>query len=703
MSFWSAFPFVRLTLALIGGILMAYYNLVDSSVAIWCFVLGFLSYLILILGLPLPAYYQASPYIGLLGLSCICLLGYFCLWSHQVHDPQHISHQQTPIEAYVGVVQESIQEKDRYLSVVVSLQTARIQARWQPIKGKVKLHIRKPLSESFTYGDILMLLGQPQPIEGPLNPQEFDLRAYLSHQNTYHRQVVQPNGLSKMAHAPPNSLQAVLLQFRHYTKSLLTQAIHHSREQGMVVALVLGAKDELDDLLKTAYTAAGTMHVLAVSGLHVGIVYWLLNILLSWLGKGRWSGWMKFVISLAGLWLYAGMTGLAPSVLRATVMFTLVAMGNLLHRKSNIYNVLASSAFLLLLFDPYLIFAVGFQLSYLAVLGIVYLQPKICRLFQFDHKLFKYLWLGSSISLAAQIATTLLSCYYFHQFPVYFLGANWVVVPAAFIILGLGLSIVITGWWQWLSACIAWLLEYITWWVNEFVLWMSSLPFSVISSIYLDKARLLLGYGLLIWFLIFLQRKRFYDLVITCLFAFVIGMASMKSLWQHQIQKGIIFYSIKSHTVIGFIKGMHSWLLIDKPWSDYDKQYIYHIQPSQLAMGIHKSVCYTDADAVNQPDFTWRVWQGLKIGVWDHKRMIILDKASLSCLERLPPITTDFLVVEQDALQELRPLLAKFAFHTLILGSSNSKKLALKLKQEADQLQLASHSLQHQGAYTAFW
>lgn len=682
---------------------MAYYNLLDSSVAIGCFLLAFLSYLTLILGVPLPAYYQANPYIGLLGVSCLCLLGYFCLWSHQdYHDPHHISHQKTPIEAYVAVVQGSIQAKEQYVSITVSLKEARMQARWQPIKGKVQLYIRKPFSESFTYGDILVVLGQPQPTERPLNPEEFDFKSYLGQQNIYHRQVVQPNGLSKMAHAPPNRLQTVLLQFRNDTNSLLSQAIHHSRERGMVVALVLGAKDELDDLLKAAYSAAGTMHVLAVSGLHVGIVYWLLNILLSWLGKGRWSGWVKLLVTLAGVWLYAGMTGLAPSVLRATLMFTLVAMSNLLHRKSNIYNALAASAFLLLLFDPYLIFAVSFQLSYLAVLGIVYLQPKIYRLLQFHHKLLNYLWLGSSISLAAQIATTLLSCYYFHQFPTYFLITNWVVVPAAFIILGLGLSVLITGWWQWLSACIAWLLEYITWLVNEFVLWMSSLPFSVISSIYLDKTRLLLGYGLLLWFLVFLQSKKFYDLVVACLFAFGISIASIKSLWQHQTQKGIIFYSIKQHTAVCFIKGMHSALLIDKPLPDYDKQYTYHIQPSQLARGIHKSVCYTYAEAMNQSDFPWVVWKGLKIGVWGHKRIIILDKDSLPSLERLPPITTDFLVVEQDALHELRPLLAKFTFHTLILGSSNSKKLALKLKQEADQLQLASHSLHHQGLVQLF-
>jgi competence protein ComEC len=250
------------------------------------------------------------------------------------------------------------------------------------------------------------------------------------------------------------------------------------------------------------------MHILAVSGLHVGILYWLFSILLYRHKKIRQKGWLNSVLILLGLWIYAGITGFSPSVLRATLMFSFIVMATLLGKSSNIYNTLAVSAFVLLLGSPLLVFSVSFQLSYLAVLGIVYMQPKIYRWLTFNNFILRQLWMWTSVYLAAQLATTPISLYYFHQFPTYFIIANWIVVPAAFLIFTLGLGLLLTGWSSSLSACIGWILEQLTWLVNQFVAWMNNLTYSVITSIYISIQDLLLWYGVILFGLLFLAIKK---------------------------------------------------------------------------------------------------------------------------------------------------------------------------------------------------
>jgi competence protein ComEC len=703
MSRWSYFPFVRLLGVWILGILMAYYTSIHYGITLLLLLFGFLAYLMLRLLLPKNAYYEASPLLGFLGLSCVGLLGYFCLWLHQAKQvPWHISQQEQAIEAYVAVVQEPPRQGQLNSFQIVSLKQGRILGDWQSIEGKVKLYC-KAAPNHFQYGDIVLVLGQPQLIPEPHNPAEFNQKAYLSHQNIYHQHYVKVQNLIRIGNIPPSYVQKILLQLRAYTDSLLSASIPKAQEKAIVLALVLGNKALLTEDLKAAYGRAGAMHVLAVSGLHVGIVYGLLHRLLHRLYKKRWAKWAVGSFNILCLWSYAGITGLAPSVLRATLMFTLVAIAKLLNKQHHIYNSLAASAFVLLLSNPLLIVSVGFQLSYCAVLGIVYLQPKIARWFKFQNRLPQYLWLASSISLAAQLATSPLSIYYFHQFPFYFLVANWVVVPAAFMILSLGLAVLLTSWLPWICKILAFLLEHITYITNRFVFWISSLPNSVWQGLYLEKLSLFLVYAFLISVISFLHKKKFQDLVIASILALFLSVVAIKPIIHQRFQKGLTIYAIKHHTALALIRGMHSWLVLDQLWPNYLKQYAYHIQPNQLARGISHVVAYTYQNAAEQADFPWTLWQGLQIGVWQQKRIIIIDQASLPYLASIPPIKTHFLLLEQDAIKNLQPLLAKFQFDSLIIGSSNSLKRAAQLQQEAVMYGLKPHHVQQQGAFMSFW
>lgn len=704
MSPWSAFPLVRISLAFIGGILAAYYGEAHYWIAIVGLGLCLVAYLLIIIFLPRPAFYQLSPWLGLLGLGCIFLLGYCYLLTHQErYAPDSLMHQPHAIKAYRATAIEDAQEKENSRSVIAVITQARTSEQWQPLQGKVRLYMPKSCLAEIRYGDVLLVLGQPQAIAAPMNPHEFDYQALLRRDNLYYQHFIRSASIAKLYNAPPNYFKDLLLKVRWYCIRILTKYIHEKREQAIVLALVLGLKDELDLVTKAAYASAGTMHVLAVSGLHVGILYGLLSVLLGGARNARPTRWGRAIIILAALWLYACITGLAPAVLRATMMFSFVVMARLLGRTSNSYNALAGAAFVLLLGNPCLIFSVGFQLSYLAVLGIVYLQPKIYRWVKLHNWLLQQLWRWTAVSLAAQLATTPISLYYFRQFPTYFLVANWVVVPAAFLMLSLGLGVLLTSCWTDLSMLLAWLLEQITWLVNQFVGWISNLPGSLLADIYLATPSLLLWYTLLIVLLIFLQIKKFPYLLIAGGVALSLCVRATQALLQQQTQQGVVFYSINGHQVVSFIKGPTSMLCTDDRFPTQEKKYAYHVKPSQLAMGIRNSTRYNFKEAAGALAFPLQLWAGFKVGVWGQKKFIFMDKAPSHWPCFAQKVHTDFLVIEANALTSLKPLLNQFEVGTLIIGASNQKQLALQLKAAADQLNLNCHSLHQQGAFLTFW
>ncbi|MHB9147057.1 MAG: ComEC/Rec2 family competence protein [Candidatus Amoebophilus sp.] len=388
MSFWSAFPFVRITIFFIGGILWAYYygTLSYKLVMLVTIVLA-TSYLILIIIWQRARLYFLNSWLGIIGLSNIFFAGCLCLLNYQGNaNLVKLQHQVDNIKAYVAVALEDAIIKEDRLSVTVAIQQAHIQGKWENLTGKVHLLVDKPSAATIQYGEVYMIVGKPHLIAAPRNPEEFNYKRFLSHKHIYYQHQVYLNYIRKITYAPPSSLQAICLRIRKFCKEVLTQHMEGLNERGIALALVLGIKDELNAEVRDAYASAGTMHILAVSGLHVGILYWLLSVLLYRRKKSQTrSKWLGSILICGALWIYAGMTGLTPSVVRATLMFSFVIVARLLGRAGNIYNLLSVSAFLLLLINPLLIFSVSFQLSYLAVLGIIYLQPKIYGWFNFKN------------------------------------------------------------------------------------------------------------------------------------------------------------------------------------------------------------------------------------------------------------------------------------------------------------------------------
>lgn len=275
-------------------------------------------------------------------------------------------------------------------------------------------------------GDVLMVHAELSPPTRTPDPGGFDVRAWSAARGIHDQGFVEAGQWRHLAHRW--RWTDLFLPAQERVWQWLDRSGLPDRERAVVLALLLGIRNELDVEQKDAFARSGTMHVLAVSGMHVALIYWVLMALLKPLGGSAGARWSRALIALLVLWGYAGITGATPSVLRATVMCSLFVIASLTERRSATLNTLAGSAMLLLIWDPRMLFQLSFQLSFLAVLGIVLCYDPIRRLWYPGNVVLRYCWSLIAVSLAAQLFTTPLSLAVFKAFPVWFLPANIIIV-----------------------------------------------------------------------------------------------------------------------------------------------------------------------------------------------------------------------------------------------------------------------------------
>ena len=325
------------------------------------------------------------------------------------------------------------------------------------------------------------MISRVNPIRGPMNPNAFDYQAYMSHRGIHYAAYLNLHDLLILNdHPPTNPIKSMGDRLR----SILLQANLQPQNKALINALVLGDRHLLDDATSENFANAGVIHVLAVSGLHVGMIYMVLVWCFSFFGKSTILRILRCLLILMLLWIYVGITGGSPSVMRAGVMFSFIAIGELVNKHPNTYNSLFAAAFVLLLYDPHLLFSVGFQLSFTAVLGIVFFQPRFSRILDLRYKILQKTW-GTHERFVGrpQLATLPFCLYYFHQFPTYFLLANLVVIPLATLLLYATMIGLATSSIPILGEFVFKGIDMIAGIMNVVVEWISKLPGSIITNI----------------------------------------------------------------------------------------------------------------------------------------------------------------------------------------------------------------------------
>jgi len=541
------YPLIPFTLCVALGILAGYY-LQPPAIALYIF--GATSLLLLI-----AAYFQAQkayfqkPYFSIAALLFALATGLLVQNLHYgPNNITHYSHYLTfdKLPLLKGIVTERLKPNefsDKYYLEVQSVNR-------QSATGRLLVTVPKDsLAKQLHAGDVLIIADNPQPIAASLNPYQFDYAAYMKKQDVFHQLRLKNNYILA------GQQKGFNYHIEHLRNTLISSFnIHHypAQIQNLINTLLFGQRQDMDKDTTTSYTNAGVVHILAISGLHFTLLFIGLNWLLAPLKRAKHIGYAGHFISIMALmWLFAFITGLSASVVRAVVMLSFVLAGELFNRRANLYNSLAVSALVLLLAKPNFLFDAGFQLSYIAVFAIVWLQPIYSKMKRSKYWLVNFTKDTVVISLVAQIGVLPLSLYYFNQFPLLFLVANVVVIPLSNIVLGLGIAVLLLNFTYPEGAIwLGYVLEFTINVMNNFIKWVASFEALVLKDIPFTLLLNLILYSVITLAVLWLYKSSFRRMAAVLCAVIVFQLVYMMTAWQAKNGGELVIFHNRNTTLL---------------------------------------------------------------------------------------------------------------------------------------------------------
>ncbi|MVM30039.1 DUF4131 domain-containing protein [Spirosoma sp. HMF4905] len=718
-------PFVRYVTALIAGISL--YVLLPN--------LTILPVITLLAGLGLLIWgfartagstvkaIQILPSIG--ALLILMTLGWAVTYQRTASNrSDNLSHVADTLQAYEGVVSAQPEERAKTYRVELEIRRATFGRTtigpesgrnqqdnsrpdtkfWKPLSGRVIVYLDKGNQPMPRYGEVWLVSGAPRTIDPPLNPGEFNYKRYLSYRNIYHQQYLRPFQRQILGLDPPSRITQVATIVNRWAASVFTHQVGVRAEYGIVNAMILGIRDDLDTDLYQSYSAAGAVHILSVSGLHVGILFQVLTLVLGFLAKRRHGKILMAVLQLTILWFYALVTGFSPPVLRSAAMFTMVILATTFRRQQQIPNTLGASAFFILCFDPYALFSAGFQLSYLAVAGISAWQPSLYQSLTFRNKWVNKLWKLTAVALVAQLITFPLGVFYFHQFPTYFLLANPIVMVMSEILLPLAMATLAFSWVPYLTDGLGWLLQKAAWFLNYAVTQTGQLPGAAWDGLWLSTTVMLLTYVVILCGIaLVLTRSRAY-MWTTALAAVLLACLTSWENYQQAHQQQLTVHFLPHRTAVSLTYGRHSTLLTDLDTND-TRSYDFYLKNTFGQWGVSDLTIVNAKRSNNVPSLLAGIstfYQTREYALWVSrgKTLLLVNKLSASSRWRLPAIV-DYLIIRRNALQEWEQLNGRVVARHIIFDDSNKTPLTDKLLAEAKRRGIVCYSVRQMGAYVA--
>lgn len=511
-------------------------------------------------------------------------------------DPSHLVTDTTKYVFYYIRITEPPVEREKSVKASAELLTVFDGKQFIERRGHLMVYFAVDSSRRMpAYGQVIRIHKTPALVEGPKNPHQFDYRNYLRRKGICHQVYLKSEEWSQTARGWTNPLYSMAFALRDVFLRKLQ--LHHVEGDafGVAAAILLGYDESLPAYLRQGYTAAGAMHVLCVSGLHVGIVFMFFNVLLSLVFRRHGQGF-KIVLLLLLIWFYSLLTGLAPSVQRSAIMLSFVLLAKLFKRKGYVLNSIAASAFFILLFDPFVLFNIGFQLSYLAVIGIVLLQKPIYGLLYFRHKLPDKIWELSSVAIAAQLTTTPLVLHYFSQFPVYFLLGNLLLVPLSFVVIVSGMAFLLLSFVPYLADFAGWVTSALIWLMNRAVLHIEQLPGSVLKGLFIPWWESVLVFVIVAClYLILTRRKKPLAIALLTTMALLFSSFAWRS-YQHNRQSATFVYNLNKHTAIHFVEGKTHYLVADSALKEDAFQFGFHLEKNMTVRGLNLKPVWINLD-----------------------------------------------------------------------------------------------------------
>ena len=410
---------------------------------------------------------------------------------------------------YIMRIIEPLQLKNKTYKTVAIIES--IGTAQHEIKTNIKIIVHVAVDSSsvgvplLTAGSYMATTIRPNPVPDTHNPGGFNYKLWLFRNEITHQLYLAKGTWTLL---PTKKSKQYLQVLQQKISKRLQINITGKQEKAVAAALLIGYKQDIDSDLMKAYSNTGVIHVIAISGLHLGLIYGLLLSIFNWILNSTIKKWTAPPIILLVLWGFALLTGAGPSIVRAAVMFSFIVIASIVKQNSSILNALAASAFFLLLLHPFYLWDIGFQLSYAAVVSIVLYQKNIFDSLYFKYKWIQACWQLNALTLSAQILTLPLVVYHFHQFPNYFLLSNFIVVPLSSIILYGCLFILPFGTIAYLGKALSVVTSLLISSMNWIIQKMNALPFATTSNLHINTAEVLLFFIIIVSVTLFIQSQK---------------------------------------------------------------------------------------------------------------------------------------------------------------------------------------------------
>lgn len=688
VPFWVGAPVIRILLPFAAGILLGWYG----SFSFWVWVAMGLA----VIAGWLLAYkyaYQKPAAFGLANtLLWVALGAALQLVQNPSISPHFLWKKYEPGSLLLATLEEEpVPKRKSYKAIAQVKQWDSSQSRWMPLQGKVILYFPKDKPAALpAHGASLVFAKSLQPLSNTGNPGAFNYTGYAAHKQWYAQVFLQPADY-RIAPVPLQfAFSRWLTGLRNSLLHTLSTHIPSADDFGMAAALLTGYREALDEEISLAYAATGTAHIIAISGLHLGLIQKALMLLFAPLLRFKRGLLLRGLTVIALLWVFALLTGAGASVLRAAIMFTLLTVGEMMEERISSLNLLAIAAFMLLSWDADLLWDVGFQLSFAAVFSIIMLYRPIYNQIPVKSLAAKMVWSTTAVTLAAQVFTLPLVLYYFNQFPVYFLLANLVAVPLStgilYLLVLLGVALF---WWPQAAALLGWLAQHLIKLMNAFVFWVNQLPFSKVEGLYINLTEAVLLTALLgaisLWLL---RRRGSYAL------AAVACLALLLLSWQYRYAANsraqrLVVYHVPGHTAIDLQAGGKACFVGSDTCNRPGMLRKLNLYGARLQMGLPQQLplCNPGPDS------------GSVMLSLAGKKALLIQHTDAVKLSSPPADTLDWVIVAAPLKQQPRLLMQQIPARQWIIDGKMPRSRLGQWQIAADSLHLRLHAVAQHGAY----
>ena len=686
--FWVGAPVIRILLPFMAGIVLAWYLQPPFAVLIGAGIVVLAAWLLAYR----LAYYSPAAFGLANNLLWIALGASLQVAQNPARSPNYIWQQYVPGTLLMATLEEEpVPKRKSYKAIAQLRQWDSAGNRWQALQGKVILYFPKNNPAALpAQGAAVVFNKNLQPLTNTGNPGAFNYQAYAAHKQWYAQVFLQPADFAIAPLPLQFGFARWLTRLRNGLLHTLNTNISTPDDFGMAAALLTGYREALDEEISLAYAATGTAHIIAISGLHLGLIQKALMLLFAPLLRFKSGLILRGLTVITLLWVFALLTGAGASVLRAAIMFTLLTAGEMMEERVSSLNLLAIAAFLLLSWDTDLLWDVGFQLSFAAVFSIIFLYRPIYGWIPVKNFAGKFVWSITAVTLAAQVFTLPLVLYYFNQFPVYFLLANLVAVPLStgilylLVLLGVGFF-----WWPQAAALLGLGAQYLIKAMNWFVLWINKLPFSRVEGLYITLAEaalltLVLG-GLCLWLK---QRRPAYAIAgAACLGLLLLSLQYRQAL--NAKAQSLVVYHVPGHSAIDLQAAGNACFVGSDTCNRPGMLRKLNLYGARLQMGMPQQL----------PACTPVVDSGAVILSLAGKKALLIQHAGAVNLMSPPADTLDWVIVAAPLKQQPLPLMQQIPAREWIIDGKMPRSRLSQWQIAADSLHLQLHAVAQKGAY----